>query len=113
MTPPFSRFQVEGCGICEQFGAEVFWLSNFSNGAHALCYRKISKIEAGLVSYIESIFEDTRERNLAHIKAVGAIRKVLNGVSIETYLETQGSKKLKLTFDSVGRTAIHLPAARL
>lgn len=93
------------CGICEELGAEVIWFSPFSRHAHSVCYRKIIKIEADLMANIESIFENTIDRNNAHIRAVGAVLKALNGITIKTYLERNGSKMLKLIFDLFGLDA--------
>ncbi len=106
-------FEAEGCGICEKSGAEVFWRSSVSRCAHSVCYGTIKNIEANLVAKINTIFEDNDDRNMAHVRAVRAVRKELGGVSIKTYLETNGAEKLKSIFDSTGLKAALTPASKL
>lgn len=106
-------YEAEGCGICEKTGAEVFWFSPFSRGAHSVCYGTIKNIEADLIAKINAIFEDTGNRNMAHVRAIGAVKKELGGVSIKTFLEVNGAEKLKSIFDSSGLKAALTPSAKL
>ena len=106
-------YETEGCGICEKQGAEVFWFSRFSRCAHTVCFKDIENIEADLIAKIETIFDDTSDRNMAHIRAVEAVKKVLGPVSIKTFLETEGATKLKLKFNSVGQIAALILPAKL
>jgi hypothetical protein len=112
-TADFAKYEAEGCGICEKFGAEVFWPSSRSHYAHADCYREIRKIEADLVAKIDELFANSIDKIQAHICATEAVRKALNGFSLQAYLNKYGAKKLKLTFDSFGVIAIQMPLAKL
>jgi hypothetical protein len=103
------KYEVEGCGICEKPGAQVFWFSPTSLCAHSVCYGKIEHIEADLISKIHDFFETARDRNLAHVRAIRAVRKELGGVSMKTFLETHGAEKLKAIFDSSGAAAALTP----
>lgn len=106
-------YEAEGCGVCEQSGAEVFWFSPNSRCAHAVCYVTIEKIEADLIAKINALFVDSFTRNLAHIRAIKAVKKELGGVTIKKYLETNGPLKLKAIFDSAGLAAALTPPAKL
>jgi len=106
-------YEAEGCGVCEKPGAEVFWFSPVSRCAHSVCYGTIKNIEAYLITRINTIFEGTGARNMAHVRAIGAVRKELGGVSIKTFLETNGAEKLKSIFDSSGLKAALTSASKL
>lgn len=103
----------ERCGVCEKPGVEVFWFSPVSRCAHSVCYGIINKIEADLITKINTIFKDHGDRNMAHVRAIRAVRKELGGASIKTFLETNGAEKLKYIFDSSGLRAALAPASRL
>lgn len=105
-------YEAEGCGVCENPGAEIFWFSPVSRCAHSVCYETIKNIESDLIAKIDTIFEDNRDRNMAHVRAIRAVQKELGGVSIKTFLETNGPDKLKSIFDSSGLKAALDPALR-
>ncbi len=105
------KYDSEGCGICEEPGAEVFWFSHVSRGAHSVCYRTINNIEADLVAKINNIFQDTGDRNIAHARAIRAVSKELGGVSIKEFLNINGAEKLKSLFNFFGlKAALTLPS---
>lgn len=99
-------YEAEGCGVCEKSGADVFWFNPVSRCAHSVCYGEIKTIEADLIATIDSVFKDTGARIMAHVAAIRAVRKELGGVSIKTFLETNGAERLKSIFDSVGVAAV-------
>lgn len=102
-------YQVEGCGICEKFGdkagGNVWWFSPFSRTAHAVCVEKIKPIEARVVALIDQAAKEKEDRAYAHMAAIGAVKKELGHVTIETYLDTHGAAKLKSIFDRAGEGA--------
>jgi len=98
-------YAAEGCGVCEKPGADFFWFNPVSRCAHSVCFEEIKAIEADLIATIDSVFQEKRDRNMAHIAAISAVRKQLGGVSIKTFLDTNGAAKLKSIFDSVGVAA--------
>lgn len=106
-------YEAERCGVCEKTGAEVFWFSPVSRCAHSVCYGTIKNIEADLIAKINTIFKDTGHRNVAHARAIRAVREELGGVSIKTFLETNGAEQLKSIFDSSGLKAILTFASKL
>ena len=97
-------YEAEGCGVCEKSGADVFWFNPVSRCAHSVCFEEIKAIEADLIATIDSVFQKS-DRNMAHVAAIRAVRKELGGVSIKTFLDTNGAAKLKSIFDSVGVAA--------
>src|SRR5262245_1595130 len=44
------------CGVCKKEGAEVFWYSGVSHGAHAQCYWIMKPIEADVNQRIASVY---------------------------------------------------------
>jgi len=50
---------------------------------------------------------------MAHVRAIRALRKELGGVSIKTFLETNGAEKLKSIFDSSRIKAALISASKL
>ncbi len=97
-------YKAEECGICENIGAEIFWFSTTSTGAHSVCREKIRNIEAELIAKIKTLFDDNYDRNMAHVRAIKSIKEKLNGASIKTFLEIEGADKLKSIFDSYSPT---------
>lgn len=91
-----------GCGICEEIGAERGWSSSFSWGAHSVCYKNITPIEADLVAKINDAFQSNADRNLAHARAIKAVKEELGDFSIKAFLETNGAERLKSIFDTSG-----------
>lgn len=107
-------YEAERCGICEKGGAaERFWFTQASRCAHTVCYGKIEHIEVDLITKINAVFKGEGDRVWAHVRAIRAVKKELGGVSIKTYLETEGADKLKSIFDSVGIAAALNPTAKL
>ncbi len=100
----------EQCGICEKPGAEVSWVNPISRSAHTVCHDAIQKVEPKLVRLINTVFQDTNDRNSAHVRAVQAVKKELGGVTLKTYLDTKGEEALKELFENAGiDAAITIP----
>lgn len=102
------------CGICERsdlLDGDVFWFGPVLNYAHSACYEEIKPTEADLIATIDSIFTnvhgrmDSSGKNLAHMKAIWAVKNELGSVSIRNYLNTNGAEKLKEIFNSFGIAA--------
>jgi hypothetical protein len=103
-----SMYDAEGCGVCEKPGAEVFWFSPFSRGAHASCVKLINGSERELVQRLEWAFYKPNDHlgfNTAHVLAVGAVRKETGSDSLLSFLEKHGSQALKKLFTTVGAKA--------
>lgn len=58
-------YALEGCGICEKDGAEVFWFSPHSRCAHAKCIKMIEALKATLI-----------KQSMACLKQLSARRKI-------------------------------------
>jgi len=115
-------YENEGCGICEKKGAEVFWFSPYSRGAHAKCFKIIENIENKLIQTIDEVFKDKAtesERaknlscNMAHVRAIKAVRAACGSETILSYLEKNGTEKLTKLFDTVGIEAAKKVPAKL
>ncbi len=84
------------CGVCEQPGATVVWYNHLSNYAHSECIEKIQEIEGILSRRLDTYFPNHNVyRSSAHGAVIRAIKNEIGNISILTFLETEGSKKLK------------------
>jgi hypothetical protein len=105
-------YNQEGCGICRQPGAEVFWFSPYSRCAHKNCFDLVANAEKDLMSHIQKNVKKKDgygEQNNAHIKAVAAVQQKIKQEgesSIKGYLEKYGETSLKTIFDTDGLNAI-------
>lgn len=106
-------YSEEGCGICEKKGADVFWFSQFSRGAHTKCYQDIQSISEKLLKAIDGTYKDNHQKVMAHIRAIGGIRRACGSDSISAYLEKNGHDALQRLFDTVGVYCAKVPPARL
>lgn len=93
------------CGGCEKPDADILWYTTYSNAAHSVCYEEIKDVEADLNATIDAVYKDNFDKNMAHVAAVRAVKQELGGVSIKTFLETNGADKLKAIFNSTGIAA--------
>lgn len=109
------QYDSEGCGVCEKTGAEVFWFSRYSRGAHAKCFKLVEKSEQKLTNTIDEMFKGTKhgERNVAHIRAVQAVRLACASKTIMSFLEKNGVEALTRLFDTVGIEAAKKTPAKL
>ena len=103
-----STYDSEGCGICKQSGAEIFWFSPHSRCAHKACFELIKTAEGNLCADIDTIFKsekDHSDQNFAHCAAIEAVEEAINKSgesSIKTYFEKHGEANLKKLFDTAG-----------
>lgn len=103
-----SMYDSEGCGICKQSGAEVFWMSPHSRCVHKECFDLIKKSEDNLFVKMDELFKEEsnyEKLNMAHVAAIEAVEKVIakRGEStIKAYIEKNGEAALKNLFDTAG-----------
>ncbi|MDF2577306.1 MAG: hypothetical protein K0S74_790 [Chlamydiales bacterium] len=103
--------QRELCGVCEKMGADVFWLSHISKGAHKTCFIAIAPLEQEALYKISMVYAQstgkiTYETINAHRCMVEAVREFTGDATLLEYLEAKGPQSLKVLFDTVGIGAV-------
>lgn len=97
------------CGICEDNKNPVresapFYFTLDSEIAHSACFEKVKAAEMDLMKKIATAYLEDRERNMAHARAVRAVRKTENSTIIKIF-ESKGAGELQRLFNSVGEAA--------
>lgn len=103
----------QGCGICEKKESDVFWFSQFSYFSHVKCHQNIQAISDNLLKAIDATYQDSHQKTMAHIRAVGGIRRACGSDSISAYLEKNGPVALRRLFDTVGVYCANVAQSRL
>lgn len=97
------------CGICEDNKNATgenspFYFTLDSEVAHIACFEKVKAAELDLMKKIATAYLEDRERNMAHARAVRAVRKAENSTIIKI-IESKGAGELQRLFNSVGEAA--------
>ena len=68
-------FDISCCGICEDPRGTKLWPSGVSNYAHSVCISGMNRIEYGLNSFINNVFQRNEHRMAAHKAAIIAVKE--------------------------------------
>ena len=91
-----TMYDVEGCGVCKQQGADVFWFSPHSRCAHQGCFDLIKPALIDVYSRLEKM--PNSERNTTHIKVVRFVQAKIGDITIKSYCEKNGLNALRQLF---------------
>ena len=103
-----NMYDAEGCGICRKTGADVFWFTPYSRGAHNACYALIKEIESDIDVLITNKFKDESDFGKlhgAHVAVVAAVQHACGNNSLKEFLINNGTDALKSLFNTVGKEA--------
>lgn len=101
------------CAFCEVKDADVFWFNSLSCHAHSKCDQIIQTLSEGIQRTIDALYKDHHQRMMAHLRAVGGVRRACVSDTISAYLEKHGPDALLRLFDTVGVYCAKVPSARL
>lgn len=93
-------YQLEGCGICHQEGADLFFFTNFSRCAHQTCY---NLFEPFLSEKLDQLYNKTTKYNYweYHIRLIELIEKYTLDDKITNLKQYITDKKSTSEFENI------------